>query len=120
MNKQLLSLFLTLSIGAMSFTLSGSIEVISPQPNDVFDICTGGSAKRFHADENCKGLRNSKCITKVPLDEAMNLYHRTPEMVTNSNRFSLDEAMNLYHRTPCQWCCTESASEDKQYDNWGD
>ena len=61
-------------------------------------ICTGGSAKRFHADENCKGLKNSKCITKVPLDEAM----------------------NLYHRTPCQWCCTESASEDKQYDNWGD
>ncbi len=35
MNKQLLSLFLTLSIGAMSFTLSGSIEVMSPQPNDV-------------------------------------------------------------------------------------
>ena len=98
MNKQLLSLFLTLSIGAMSFTLSGSIEVMSPQPNDVVYIWTDGSAKRFHADENCKGLRNSKCITKVPLDEAM----------------------NLYHRTPCQWCCTESASEDKQYDNWGD
>lgn len=49
-----------------------------------------------------------------------NKFRIKPEMVKNCNRFSLDEAMNLYHRTPCQWCCTESASEDKQYDNWGD
>lgn len=79
MKKQLLSLFLTLSIGAMSFTLPGSTEVMSPQPNDVVYICTGSSATKYHRTADCRGLNNCKgSIVKVTRSDAENKYHRTP------------------------------------------
>lgn len=79
MKKLLLSLFLTLSISAMSLTLPGTEEVLSPEPTDIVYICTGSSSTRYHRTENCRGLNSCKGkIVKVTRSDAENKYNRTP------------------------------------------
>ena len=51
---------------------------VPTNPNAKVWVCTGGSSKRFHAYNNCKGL--SKCsasIDEVTLEEA-EMMGRTP------------------------------------------
>lgn len=53
-------------------------NVTSTNPESKVWVCTGGSSKRFHAYNNCKGL--SKCsasIDEVTLEEA-EMMGRTP------------------------------------------
>ncbi len=79
MKKMLLSLLLTLSVGAMSISLPGTTEELSPEPTDVVYICTGTSATRYHRTENCRGLNSCKGkIIKVTRYDAENKYNRTP------------------------------------------
>lgn len=69
-------LLLLLTCVALSTTTPASTSTIERTPYYVY-ICTGKSAKVYHYDNHCKGLRNCKsAVKKVTLDDAIDMGRR--------------------------------------------
>ena len=79
MKHKLIYFILGTLLSCVSCGKSSSKRVSVPtNPNAKVWVCTGGSSKRYHAYDNCKGL--SKCsasVEEVTLEEA-EMMERTP------------------------------------------
>ncbi|MDE6070330.1 MAG: hypothetical protein K2F92_05600 [Alistipes sp.] len=81
--KQLLSLFLTISLLCAFSGNSVTIESAAASETAYVYICTGGSATKYHAKATCRGLNNCRGkMVKISVEEAKK-QGRTPCSICN-------------------------------------
>lgn len=78
--RQTIILSLALLMGQLLFWPGAAVpKKIQNAAETYVYVCTGGSSKRYHKSERCKGLDNCKAtIKKVTLSYAEDTMKRTP------------------------------------------
>ena len=81
--RQLLSLFLSISLLCAFAGNSEAIESASTTETTYVYICTGGYAAKYHAKATCRGLNNCRGkVVKISVEEAKK-QGRTPCSICN-------------------------------------